>query len=197
MRSTRCFFTRSAGSVSSLPAVALAKAPGARRSSRPIASGRSSMRCGRRDPTGRDGAIVWAHVDRPARLTVEYATTSSFANARRVRGIDRHAGHRTDGARRIGDLRAGPGRLLSRAFSKTRERPAIVERRRSGHFRTAPAAGRPVRIAWIGRCLRPGMGHRSVARRHAAVQDHGRRAAGFVRPRRRHDLRGWAARVRK
>src|SRR5690349_10835552 len=37
-------------------------------------------------PNGRDGAIIWAHADRPSRLTVEYSTTASFANAQRVRG---------------------------------------------------------------------------------------------------------------
>ena len=31
-------------------------------------------------------AIVWARADRPSRLIVEYATTESFQNVRRVRG---------------------------------------------------------------------------------------------------------------
>lgn len=34
----------------------------------------------------RDRALVWAHVDRPGRLLVEYATTDRFRNAVRVRG---------------------------------------------------------------------------------------------------------------
>src|SRR5262245_29958337 len=33
-----------------------------------------------------DAAIVWSRSDRPARMLVEYATTESFRNARRVLG---------------------------------------------------------------------------------------------------------------
>ena len=31
-------------------------------------------------------AVVWAHVDRPARMVVEYSTRESFKNLRRVEG---------------------------------------------------------------------------------------------------------------
>src|SRR5829696_5112069 len=34
----------------------------------------------------RDRAIVWSRTDRPARMLVEWSTTESFQNARRVRG---------------------------------------------------------------------------------------------------------------
>src|SRR5690349_14248749 len=35
---------------------------------------------------GIDRAIVWAHVDRPARMLVEWSTTDRFERVRRVRG---------------------------------------------------------------------------------------------------------------
>ena len=33
-----------------------------------------------------DGGIVWSRADRPSRMIVEYATTESFADARRIEG---------------------------------------------------------------------------------------------------------------
>src|SRR4029453_8771586 len=56
-------------------------------------------------PTGRDGAIIWGHADRPSRLTVEYSTTSSFANAKRVRGSIATPATGLTARARIGDLR--------------------------------------------------------------------------------------------
>src|SRR5262245_19271427 len=35
---------------------------------------------------GTDSAVVWSRSDRPARMIVEYATTDSFADARRIVG---------------------------------------------------------------------------------------------------------------
>src|SRR5262245_36830253 len=34
----------------------------------------------------RDRAIIWSRTDRPARMLVEWSTTESFQNVRRVRG---------------------------------------------------------------------------------------------------------------
>ena len=34
----------------------------------------------------RDRAIIWSRTDRPSRMLVEWSTTESFQNARRVRG---------------------------------------------------------------------------------------------------------------
>ena len=58
------------------------------------------------DPAG-GRAVVWAHVDRPARITVEYATTESFANARRVSGSVATPETGLTARVAIGDLRAG------------------------------------------------------------------------------------------
>src|SRR5688572_29667512 len=98
-------------------------------------------------PSGRDRAIVWAHVDRPSRLAVEYSTTSNFANARRIRGtiatpetgLNAHAG--------IGGLRPGQD-VFYRVHFEDVSRSSAESAPIDGHFRTAPAAGRRVRIAW-------------------------------------------------
>src|SRR5688572_19636607 len=92
-------------------------------------------------PSGRDRAIVWAHVDRPSRLVVEYSTTSTFADVRRIRGtiataetgLNAHAG--------IGGLRQGQDvfyRVRFEDISGSRAGSAPID----GHFRTAPAAGK-------------------------------------------------------
>lgn len=98
-------------------------------------------------PLGRDAAIVWAHVDRPARLIVEYATSPTFGNARRVRGTIATPETGLTARARIGDL--GKSRDI---FYRVRFEDAASGRTASepqpGHFRTAPMQGQPVRIAW-------------------------------------------------
>jgi alkaline phosphatase D len=98
-------------------------------------------------PSGRDRAIVWAHADRPARLIVEFATTSSFVNARRVRGSIATPDNGLNAHAEIGGWRPGQD-VFYRAFFEDSSRPRAISAPEPGHFRTAPAAGRPVRIAW-------------------------------------------------
>lgn len=91
-------------------------------------------------------AIIWAHVDRPARLVVEYATTSSFSNAQRIRGEVARPDTGLTARAAIGGLRAGQDvfyRVRFEDLSNPRTSSAPVE----GHFRTARSAG-PVRVAW-------------------------------------------------
>ncbi len=98
-------------------------------------------------PSGPDRAIVWAHVDRPSRLIVEYATTSNFAGARRVRGATATATTGLNAHAEIGGFRPGQHvfyRVYFEDISGPRSRSAPID----GHFRTAPAAGQPVRITW-------------------------------------------------
>ena len=108
-------------------------------------------------PWGRDAAIVWAHADRPARLTVEYATTSAFANARRVRGSIATPGTGLTARAVIGDLRAGQDVFYRVSFEDVANARTVSEPQ-DGHFRTAPAAGRPVRIVWTADVCGQGWG---------------------------------------
>ena len=98
------------------------------------------------DPTpGR--AVVWAHVDRPARITVEYATSDSFTNARRIRGAIATPATGLTARVALSDLPAGQDIFYRVRFEDPGD-PRIVSAPEIGHLKTAPAAGRPVRVAW-------------------------------------------------
>ena len=98
------------------------------------------------DPTpGR--AIVWAHADRPARLTVEYSTSSSFANTRRVRGPIATPETGLTARATIGDLPVGQEIFYRVRFEDPAD-PRFTSNWEAGHLRTAPGASRPVRLAW-------------------------------------------------
>ena len=98
-------------------------------------------------PSGSDRAIVWAHVDRPSRLVVEYSTTSTFTDARRVRGTIATPETGLNAHAEIGLLRPGQD-VFYRVHFEDNARPRPSGTSVEGHFRTAPAAGRRVRIVW-------------------------------------------------
>jgi alkaline phosphatase D len=98
------------------------------------------------DPTP-GKAMVWAHVDRPSRITVEYATTESFTNARRVMGSIATPETGLTARAVIGDLAAGQDVFYRVRFEDVSD-PRIASAPEAGRFRTAPGSGRPVRLAW-------------------------------------------------
>ena len=108
-------------------------------------------------PSGRDAAIVWAHVDRPARLIVEYATTPTFGNARRVRGTIATPETGLTARARIGDLRESQQIFYRVRFEDVTSGRTISEPE-LGRFRTAPMPGQPVRIAWTADVCGQGWG---------------------------------------
>ncbi|MEZ5288748.1 MAG: alkaline phosphatase D family protein [Vicinamibacterales bacterium] len=92
-------------------------------------------------------ALVWAHADRPSRLVVEYATSDTFAAARRVRGP--LATPDTGLTARVALDGLAPGQdVFYRVRFEDPDDPRILSAPETGHFRTAPVAGRPVRLAW-------------------------------------------------
>ena len=95
------------------------------------------------DPNG-SRAIVWAHVDRPARMTVEYTTTESFSNARRVRGPLATPDTGLTARVAVADLRPGQAVFYRVRFEDPCD-PRVVSEPVVGRLRTAPAADRPVR----------------------------------------------------
>ena len=115
-----------------------------------------------------DRAVIWSRTDRPARLIVEYATTTSFTNLERVMGpaaLPRATSPRASispACRRAGHLLPrdlpGPGR------SEDPERPGP----RVGCGRR-PAGRRTVRFA-SGRRGRAGLGHQPGLGRHATYE---------------------------
>ena len=105
-------------------------------------------------PWGRDGAIVWGHADRPARLTVEYSTTSSFTNARRVRGSIATPGTGLTARALIGNLPAGQD-----VFYRVRLEDAVNDTPQRAAGRTLDVAARDGRSPSRDRgCMRQGWG---------------------------------------
>jgi alkaline phosphatase D len=103
-----------------------------------------------------DRGMVWARSDRPARLWVDWSTTASFAQVQRVRGP--HALAATDLSARL-DLTGLPAGqdIFYRVLWEDLAGGTLSEPM-SGHFRTAPAAGRDVRFLWSGDTAGQGWG---------------------------------------
>lgn len=104
-----------------------------------------------------DGGIVWARVDRPARIIVDYATTDSFKDARRQVGPA--ALQDTDFTARLAlsDLPAGQDVFYKVSFQDLGDLQSISEPV-IGHFRTAPAARREINFIWSGDVVGQGWG---------------------------------------
>jgi alkaline phosphatase D len=98
-------------------------------------------------PSGRDRAIVWAHVDRPARMVVEYSTTGNLSRPRRVRGSVATADTGLTARAEIDGLRPSQD-IFYRVRFEDAGNPRIISEPEHGHFRSAPALGQPVRIVW-------------------------------------------------
>jgi alkaline phosphatase D len=104
-----------------------------------------------------NAAIVWSRTDRPARLLVEYATTESFRNARRIEGPA--ALMDSDFTAKI-DLTALPAgqQIFYRVTFQDLADPKVLSAPVSGSFRTAPAHRRDILFAWSGDTAGQGFG---------------------------------------
>ncbi len=96
---------------------------------------------------GRDRAIVWAHVDRPARMIVEYSTTPTFSRPQRVRGTIATVETGLTARAEIDGLGESHD-VFYRVRFEDATNPRIISEPELGHVRSAPAPGQPVRIAW-------------------------------------------------
>jgi alkaline phosphatase D len=96
-----------------------------------------------------DRAVVWSRTDRPARLVVEYATTESFRNARRVVGPAALAD--SDFTARV-DLAGLPRgqEIFYRVRFEDLASPRTTSVPVPGRFRTPPAGRGPVRFCFSG-----------------------------------------------
>jgi alkaline phosphatase D len=110
------------------------------------------------DVSGRSG-VVWARTDRPARMVVEWATTDSFKDARRVVGPA--ALPETDFTAKtvLTGLPAGQ-RVIYRVRFQDLSSPRTFSHPASGSFPTAPAPEdrRDVVFAWSGDTAGQGYG---------------------------------------
>jgi alkaline phosphatase D len=121
-------------------------------------------------------AIIWARADRPSRMLVEYATTGSFTDARRIAGPAAAAG--TDFTARV-DLTGLPAnqRIAYRVRFQDRSDPRAVSAPVEGSFRTPPDSRSPrdVTFAFSADCVGQGWGI-DPARGGLALYDTMRRA---------------------
>lgn len=103
-----------------------------------------------------DRAVIWSRCDRPARLVVEWDTTSGFTNPRRMRSPV--TDERLDFTARI-DLRGLPSdqsifyrACFEDAGDHVQSEPWL------GHLRTAPRRARDIRFVWGGDTCGQGWG---------------------------------------
>lgn len=104
-------------------------------------------------------AIVWSRTDRPARLIVEYSTTESFANVRRVVGPA--ALETSDFTARVDLSGLPPGqRIFYRARFQSLRDLGISSEPIAGTFTTPPVSGsrRDVTVAWTADTVGQGWG---------------------------------------
>jgi alkaline phosphatase D len=104
-----------------------------------------------------DRAILWARADRPARMMVEWATTESLADARRVPGPA--ALEDTDFTSRLDLSGLPPGqRVFYRVTMVDLADRGLVSTPVPGSFATPPAGRRNIRLVWSGDTAGQGWG---------------------------------------
>ena len=106
---------------------------------------------------GTDSAVIWSRSDRAARMIVEYATTESFADARRVVGPA--ALEDSDYTARVvlADLPADQ-QIVYRVSFQDLSDLTTMNGPLTGRFRTAPAEKRDLNILWSGDTAGQGWG---------------------------------------
>jgi alkaline phosphatase D len=105
-----------------------------------------------------DRALLWSRADRPSRLHIEWSTTESFANRRRVDGGVVRADH--DHIAHVDLTGLPPGQTIHyRLQFESLDAPRAMSEPRLGQFRTAPVrADRPLRVAFSGDMVGQGWG---------------------------------------
>jgi alkaline phosphatase D len=104
-----------------------------------------------------NAAIIWSRTDRPSRMIVEYATTASFKNSRRVVGPAALATSDFTARVDVTDLTPGQEIFYRVVFQdlanvKSLSVPVI------GHLRTAPAQRQDITFMWGGDTAGQGWG---------------------------------------
>src|SRR5262245_10304243 len=102
-------------------------------------------------------AVIWSRTDRPARMIVEYATTESFRDARRV--IGPAALETTDFTARL-DLSGLPAdeKIFYRVTFQDLNETKIFSEPVPGSFRTVPLRRRDLTLVWGGDVCGQGWG---------------------------------------
>lgn len=104
-----------------------------------------------------DGAIVWSRADRDSRMIVDYATTESFANARRIEGPMAQAATDYTAHVRLKGIAPGQTVFYRVSFANLGD-PSAVSAPVIGRFRTPPADDRDVSFVWSADTVGQGFG---------------------------------------
>ena len=108
------------------------------------------------DATG-DSGMVWARVNQPSRVRVEFSTTESFKSV--LGSVFADALPESDLTMKLGmqGLPAGQS-IFYRVTPRNHADPSILGQAAVGHFRTAPADNRTVSFVWSGDTCGQGRG---------------------------------------
>ncbi len=150
---TRRRFLSSMGAVGGFALTGLAMPYYARgSSSRPVFT--SGVQSGDVDA---NSGVVWAQVNRPARLHVEYSTSDRFANAVRLAPIDVTPGTNLAGKLLLQNLPDNQ-EIFYRFRAADLQDLNDLSEPIHGQFRTAPSGKRSIRFAWSGDTAGQGWG---------------------------------------
>ena len=101
--------------------------------------------------------MIWSRTNRPSRMLVDYATTESFTNARRVQGPVALEIH--DFTARVDLTDVPPGQqLFYRVQFQDLANPRVLSAPVAGRLRTAPAESRDITFVWSGDTAGQGWG---------------------------------------
>jgi alkaline phosphatase D len=104
-----------------------------------------------------NSAIVWSRTDRPARMIVDYATTESFRNPKRL--ISGNISDTSDYTARVNLSYLPPGQqIFYRVTFEDLNNRTIYSAPVTGTFRTPPANRRDIFFAWSGDTAGQGWG---------------------------------------
>ena len=101
--------------------------------------------------------MIWTRTDRPAKVTMEVATTESFSDARRLAPLDALPESDFAVKRLVEGLPAGQDVFYRFTAADLSDINAVSEPI-TGHFRTAPGSRRSIRFAWSGDTAGQGWG---------------------------------------
>jgi alkaline phosphatase D len=141
---TRRRFLTTAASAGVLTTAALARPALSRAADRPVIT--HGIQSG---DTSTDSGIVWARVDRPARMLVEVATTDSLRNVHSSVFVDALPESDFTAKALIEGLPAGQD-VFYRIRFQDHSFPTVLGAPQVGHFRTAPRERRNISFVWSG-----------------------------------------------
>ena len=101
--------------------------------------------------------MIWTRVDRPSRIDVEWATTESFSNSRKLSGLTTLPESDFTMKRLIDGLPSDQ-EIFWRAVATDLSDVNATAEPIVGRFRTAPAARRSVKFTWSGDTVGQGWG---------------------------------------